>query len=70
MLPYVTRMSGPLYLAGAVLLGGRFLWHAGQLLWGDERRAAIATFKFSITYLMALFVVMLVDHYLFPMGNA
>ena len=66
LLPYVTRMSGPLYLAGAVLLGGRFLWHAAVLLWGDDRRAAIDTFKYSITYLMALFLVMLVDHYLFP----
>jgi protoheme IX farnesyltransferase len=27
------------------------------------------TFKFSITYLMALFVVMLVDHYLFPVAS-
>ncbi len=68
LLPYVTRMSGPLYLTGAVLLGARFLWHAGRLMWGDDRRAAIDTFKYSITYLMALFVVMLVDHYLFPLG--
>lgn len=69
LLPYVTRMSGPLYLAGAVLLGARFIWHAGVLLWGDDRKAAIATFKYSISYLMALFLVMLVDHYLFPVGT-
>ncbi len=69
LLPYVTRMSGPLYLAGAVLLGGRFLWHAGRLMWGDDRRAAIDTFKFSITYLMVLFLVMLLDHYLFPVAT-
>jgi protoheme IX farnesyltransferase len=69
LLPYVTRMSGPLYLAGAVVLGLRFIWHAGALLWGDDRRAAIATFKYSITYLMALFFVMLLDHYLFPVST-
>lgn len=70
LLPYVTRMSGPLYLVGAVLLGLRFLWHAGALLWGDDRKAAIATFKYSITYLMALFIVMLADHYLFPIESS
>ncbi len=26
----------------------------------------MATFKYSIVYLMALYVVMLVDHYLYP----
>ncbi len=69
LLPYVTRMSGPLYLAGAILLGARFLWHAGRLLWGDDRKAAIDTFKYSISYLMLLFLVMLVDHYLFPVAT-
>jgi protoheme IX farnesyltransferase len=69
LLPYVTRMSGPLYLAGALLLGGRFIWHAGVLLWGEDRKAAINTFKYSITYLMLLFLVMLVDHYLFPVST-
>jgi protoheme IX farnesyltransferase len=27
------------------------------------------TFKYSIIYLMALFVVMLIDHYLFPVAT-
>ena len=66
LLPFVTRMSSWLYLAGAVVLGARFLWWAGRLLWGDDRKAAIGTFKYSITYLMALFIVMLLDHYLLP----
>ncbi len=67
LLPYATRMSGPLYLVGAVLLGGGFLYHSSRLMWGKDPAAAMATFKYSITYLMALFLVMLVDHYLFPM---
>jgi protoheme IX farnesyltransferase len=67
LLPFATRLSGPLYLAGAVILGAGFLWRAGALLWGSDPRAAMATFRYSIVYLMLLFLVMLVDHYVFPM---
>jgi protoheme IX farnesyltransferase len=69
LLPYATRLSGPLYLLGAVVLGGIFLYWAVELLRGKNPRAPIETFKYSITYLMALFVVMLVDHYLFPVAT-
>ncbi|MHA7816434.1 MAG: heme o synthase [Pseudohaliea sp.] len=68
LLPFATRLSGPLYLAGALVLGGRFLWWAIVLLRGTNPRAAIMTFKYSINYLMLLFLVMLVDHYLFTPG--
>ncbi len=37
-----------------------------EMLRGVNHKAPIETFKYSIIYLMALFVVMLVDHYLFP----
>lgn len=67
LLPFATKLSGPLYLAGAVALGARFLYWAIVLMRGRNPRAAIMTFKYSITYLMALFLVMLVDHYVFPM---
>lgn len=63
LLPFVTGMSGYLYLAGALVLGLRFLHYAVRLLRGDDRRVALATFKYSISYLMVLFVVLLVDHY-------
>lgn len=66
LMPFVTRLSGPLYLAGAVILGGRFLYWAIVLMRGNNERAAIMTFKYSINYLMLLFLVMLVDHYVFP----
>ncbi|WP_144821022.1 heme o synthase [Marinobacter piscensis] len=65
LLPFVTGMSGWIYLAGALALGLRFLNYAIRLLKGDDRRVALNTFKYSITYLMALFVVLLVDHYVF-----
>ena len=69
LLPYATRMSGPLYLLGALVLGGAFLYWAIELLRGRNTRAPIETFKYSIIYLMALFVVMLVDHYLYPVSS-
>ena len=69
LLPYATRMSGPLYLLGAVVLGGGFLYWAIELMRGKNPNAPMETFKYSIIYLMALFVVMLVDHYLFPVST-
>ena len=69
LLPYATRMSGPLYLLGAVVLGGGFLYWAVELLRGKNPNAPMETFRYSIIYLMALFVVMLVDHYLFPVSS-
>lgn len=65
VMPFVTGMSGPLYLVGATLLGLRFLQYTVRLWRGDDRRVALATFKYSITYLMLLFVLLLVDHFAF-----
>lgn len=65
LLPFVTGMSGVIYLVGALALGLRFLQYSVRLLRGDDRRVAMDTFKYSITYLMALFVVLLVDHFVF-----
>ena len=69
LLPFATRMSGPLYLLGAVLLGGGFLYWAVELLRGKNPNAPMETFRYSIIYLMALFIVMLLDHYLFPVAS-
>lgn len=67
LLPVATGMSGLIYLVGATVLGLRFLQYAFRLWWGDDRRVALDTFKYSITYLMLLFVVLLVDHFVrFP----
>ncbi|MCC6074890.1 heme o synthase [Pseudomonas sp. GCM10022188] len=63
LLPFVIHMSGPLYLAGAVLLGARFLDWAWALYRDSRPQAALRTFKYSITYLFALFIVLLADHY-------
>ena len=69
LLPYATRMSGLLYLMGAVVLGMGFLYWAIALMRGKNPNAPMQTFKYSITYLMALFVIMLLDHYLFPVAT-
>ena len=66
LLPVAVGLSGLLYLLGAVLLGGLFLKYAVALKRG-RKGAAMATFRYSIIYLMALFLVLLVDHYL-PLG--
>ncbi len=65
VLPFLTGMSGIIYLMGAMALGTRFLFWSIVLLRNSRPHAAIKTFKFSITYLMLLFVVLLVDHYAF-----
>lgn len=69
LLPFATRMSGPLYLLGAVVLGGGFLYWAIELMRGKNPNAPMETFRYSIVYLMSLFLVMLVDHYVFPVST-
>ena len=66
VVPYTVGMSNLLYLAGAIALGGRFLYWSIELMRGRNDKAAIETFKYSIVYLMALFLFLLVDHYLMP----
>lgn len=63
-LPFVTGMSGMLYLVGALLLGGIFLYYAIRMQSGKDDKIAIKTFGYSIVYLMLLFTVLLVDHYI------
>lgn len=64
ILPFVVGMSGLVYLMGALVLGGRFLFWAHKLYRTDKLVVAMQTFRFSIVYLMLLFVFLLVDHYL------
>lgn len=66
VLPFVTRLSGPIYLAGAIILGLVFLYWALAMMFHWREDAPIQTFKYSILYLLLLFVVMLVDHYIYP----
>ena len=63
LLPFAIRMSGYLYLAAALALGGWFLLYAVQLYRDYSDLLARATFKYSIWYLAALFTALLLDHY-------
>ncbi|CZH02417.1 TPA: protoheme IX farnesyltransferase [Legionella pneumophila subsp. pneumophila] len=63
LLPFVVSMSGWIYLLGALVLGIRFLVWAHKLYFTDKPVVAMQTFRFSILYLMLLFVFLLVDHY-------
>ncbi|STY30707.1 polyprenyltransferase (cytochrome oxidase assembly factor) [Legionella wadsworthii] len=64
VLPFVIGMSGLFYLIGALVLGARFLFWAHKLYRTEKPVVAMQTFRFSIVYLMLLFVFLLIDHYL------
>jgi heme o synthase len=63
LLPYITLMSGPVYLVGAVTLGIWFLYYAVKMQTDSSDELAMRTFSFSIVYLLALFAFLMVDHY-------
>ena len=65
LLPYLTGMSGLIYLVSAVILGIVFLHHAVRLRFSEDPKLPMKTFGYSITYLFVLFAALLVDHY-FP----
>jgi protoheme IX farnesyltransferase len=63
-MPFLTGMSGMLYLAGVTVLNIGFLWYALRLLSDNDEGLPMQTFSYSIIYLMVLFVFLLADHYL------
>jgi len=64
LMPFATHMSGAIYLVGAVVLGVIFLYWSIEIMRGQNVNAPMKTFKYSITYLLVLFIIMLVDHWL------
>jgi len=65
LLPYLTGMSGVIYLISAATLGALFLGYSIKIfLEPDNSKIAFKTFKYSVNYLMVLFVALLIDHYL------
>lgn len=63
-LPFLTGMSGLLYLAGVTVLNLGFLYYAFRLLSGENDQLPMQTFGYSVIYLMLLFAFLLVDHYM------
>jgi protoheme IX farnesyltransferase len=64
LLPYLTGMSGLIYLISAILLNIRFMYFAFRLQITADLALSIRMFVYSITYLMLLFAALLIDHYL------
>jgi protoheme IX farnesyltransferase len=66
LLPFLTGMSGWVYLAGSLVLNAGFLGYAIALMVSRNHELPMAFFHYSVIYLMALFAFLLVDHY-FPL---
>jgi protoheme IX farnesyltransferase len=63
IIPYLSGMSGLIYLSAALGLGGMFLYYAVRLKRDEGTELPMKVFRFSINYLMLLFAALLVDHY-------
>jgi len=64
LLPFATGMSGVVYLGGVTILNAIFLYYAIKMQSGKDESIPIKTFGYSIIYLMLLFALLLIDHYL------
>ena len=65
LLPYISQMSGLIYLGGSIVLNAIFFYYALQIYRNYSDQIARTTFRYSILYLALLFVVLLVDHYFY-----
>jgi len=63
LLPYLTGMSGLIYLIPSALLSLGFIYFAIKMMLTKEDKTAMQTFAYSIVYLMLLFAALLIDHY-------
>ena len=64
LVPFLTRMSGIIYLLAALVLNARFLYYALALYLNGGKKLPMRVFKCSVNYLMWLFAALLIDHYL------
>ena len=64
LLPYLTGMSGLIYLVSAVFLGLGFIYYAVLMMRKKDNKTAMKTFVYSIVYITLLFAALLIDHYL------
>jgi len=64
LIPYLTAMSGLIYLGTALVLDVIYLYYSVQM-WRDPDDIALPmrSFKYSISYLGLLFSALLIDHY-------
>jgi protoheme IX farnesyltransferase len=64
LLPFLTGMSGLLYLGAALILDAGFIYHSVALKRSSRPQLPMRVFRFSVSYLMWLFAALLIDHYL------
>ena len=62
--PYLVGMTGVFYLVATLILDAIFLFYVIELQRGLKAGIAMKTFGFSIIYLILLFAVLLIDHYI------
>jgi len=63
LLPYLTGMTGLLYLVVALPLSFKFIYQAVIMMRKKDDATAMKTFWFSIIYLSLVFAALLLDHY-------
>jgi heme o synthase len=63
LMPFLTRMSGLLYLVTALVLNAGFLYYALVMKITARKELPMRVFRFSVQYLMWLFAALLLDHY-------
>lgn len=64
LLPWLTGMSGLVYLAGSTVLNIGFMGYALAMMKPKTEQLAMQMFSYSVVYLMALFAFLLLDHYI------
>lgn len=63
VLPYLSGMSGVLYLLGITLINARFLMLFKKYTDSHDVNDAMGLFWYSIRYIMWLFLILLIDHF-------
>ncbi len=63
LLPYLTGMSGLIYLFSAIILGIVFIYFAIKMMGRADNKIAKTTFFYSLFYIVGIFTTLLVDHY-------
>nr|WP_300309327.1 heme o synthase [Halomonas sp.] len=69
LMPFSIGMAGWPYLVGACLLNIRFMTWNLRVWRGKDDKAPLQAFWFSIRYLLAIFGLLLLDHYLSLSGS-
>ncbi len=64
LLPYLTGMSGLIYLFVVVPLDLGFIYFAILMMRRKDDKTAMQTFFYSLMYLTLVFIALLIDHYL------